>query len=373
MESFHNATTGRYRLLQLPERVESRPLPAVELVDLRRAEAAQPLAFSPPLMAALEANLAVRAQSLVFLNRRGFANFLQCRACGEPIMCPHCSVSLTWHRRWGALRCHYCDYAIGRPPRCPGCGEPALSEWGFGTEQIEALLRARFPAARIGRLDRDTTQRKGSQERLLRTWARGGFDILVGTQMITKGHDVAGVTLVGVLLADTALNLPDFRASERTFQLLAQVAGRAGRGDRPGRVIVQTLQPRHYSLRTAAAHDFATFARQEMAARRELAYPPFTRLVLLRIEGEEIDPVRRLATAAAESLRSHAAGRFAVLGPAPAALERLRRRHRWQLLLRGRHGRMLRRAVAAVCTDLEREARAAQVRVLIDVDPQHLL
>jgi primosomal protein N' (replication factor Y) len=373
MESFHNATTRRYRLLRLPERVESRPLPEVEVVDLRRLSPAEPVAFSPALDAALEANLAAGAQSLVFLNRRGFANFLQCRACGDPIQCPHCSVTLTWHRRWRALRCHYCDHTVPRPERCTGCGEPALSEWGFGTEQIEALLRARFPAARVGRMDRDTTRRKGSQARLLQTWERGGFDILVGTQMITKGHDVHGVTLVGVLLADTSLNLPDFRASERTFQLLAQVAGRAGRGDRRGRVIVQTLQPLHYSLRTAAAHDFATFAREEMTARRERDYPPFTRLVLLRVEGEDLARVRQIATAAAEALRAQATGRFAVLGPAPAALERLRRRHRWQLLLRGYAGRALRAAAAQVRADVEREARSAGVRLLIDVDPYHLM
>jgi len=309
----------------------------------------------------------------VFLNRRGFANFLQCRACGDPIMCPHCSVTLTWHRRWRALRCHYCDYTMPRPERCTQCGEPALSEWGLGTEQVEALLRARFPAARIGRMDRDTTLRKGSQAQLLRTWERGGFDILVGTQMITKGHDVHGVTLVGVLLADTALNLPDFRAGERTFQLLAQVAGRAGRGDRPGRVIVQTLQPRHYSLRAAAGHDFAAFARAEMAARRELGYPPFTRLVLLRVEGEDLAQVQRIATAAATALRAQGGGRFTVLGPAPAALERLRRRHRWQLLMRGRSGLALREAAAAVDADLGRVARSANVRLLVDVDPQNLL
>jgi primosomal protein N' (replication factor Y) len=236
MESFHNAERQRYRLLRLPERVASRPLPPVEVIDLRRAESKAPIPFSTPLLLALETNLAAGAQSLMFLNRRGFSNFLQCRACGEAVMCPHCSVSLTWHRRWRALRCHYCDYTIPRPQRCAGCGDPALTEWGTGTEQIETLLHERFPAARIVRMDRDTTQRKGSQAEMLRAWADGGFDIMVGTQMIAKGHDVPGVTLVGVLLADASLNIPDFRAGERTFQLLAQVAGRAGRGDVPGRV-----------------------------------------------------------------------------------------------------------------------------------------
>jgi primosomal protein N' (replication factor Y) len=369
MESFHNAERQRYRLLRLPERVASRPLPPVEVIDLRRAESKAPIPFSTPLLLALETNLAAGAQSLMFLNRRGFSNFLQCRACGEAVMCPHCSVSLTWHRRWRALRCHYCDYTIPRPQRCAGCGDPALTEWGTGTEQIETLLHERFPAARIVRMDRDTTQRKGSQAEMLRAWADGGFDIMVGTQMIAKGHDVPGVTLVGVLLADASLNIPDFRAGERTFQLLAQVAGRAGRGDVPGRVLVQTLQPAHYSLRTAAAHDFDAFAREEVAARRELGYPPFSRLLLVRLEGEDAATVERLIRALAAELRTRGGNRFAVLGPAPAPLERLRRRFRWQILLRGASGNALRQAAAEVVGAVRKEARAHDVRVIVDVDP----
>jgi primosomal protein N' (replication factor Y) len=369
MESFHNAAQRRYRLLRLPERVASRPLPPVELVDLRRAESKAPIPFSSPLLLALETNLAAGAQSLVFLNRRGFSNFLQCRACGEAMRCPHCSVSLTWHRRWRALRCHYCAYTIPRPQRCGGCGDPALTEWGTGTEQIEALLRERFPAARIARMDRDTTQRKGSQAQLLRTWTAGGFDIMVGTQMIAKGHDVPGVTLVGVLLADASLNVPDFRAGERTFQLLAQVAGRAGRGDLPGRVLVQTLQPAHYSLRTAVGHDFDGFAREELAARRELGYPPFSRLVLIRLEGEEAAMVERLIRELAAQLRQRGGASFAVLGPAPAPLERLRRRYRWQILLRGARGNALRQAATEVVGAIRKEARQHDVRIIVDVDP----
>ncbi|HSP98442.1 MAG TPA: primosomal protein N', partial [Candidatus Dormibacteraeota bacterium] len=295
MESLANARGGRYRLLELPERVADRPLPPVQLVDLRAHAAAQPPVLTPELAAALEANLAAGGQSLVFLNRRGFANFLQCRACGEPLMCPNCSVALTVHRRWRAARCHYCDHTIRPPTACAECREAALIEWGVGTEQLETLLRQRFPGARVARMDRDTTRRKGSQQTLLGDWHAGRFDILIGTQMITKGHDVPGVTLVGVVLADAGLNFPDFRAAERTFQLLAQVAGRAGRGDKPGRVIVQTLQPEHYALQAAATHDFAAFAAAELAARRELGYPPFSRLILLRFEGPDAAKVEALA------------------------------------------------------------------------------
>ncbi len=358
MESFQNATDGRYRLLELPERVASRPLPAVDIVDLRGADAPATTPLSPVLAAALEANLAAGGQSLLFLNRRGFANFLQCRACGDPLMCPNCSVTLTWHRHWRALRCHYCDHTVPRPARCATCGEPALAEWGVGTEQVEAMLRGAFPGARIGRMDRDTTRRKGSQLSILEAWVAKRLDILVGTQMIAKGHDVPGVTLVGVLLADLSLAFPDFRAAERTFQLIAQVAGRAGRGAQPGRVIVQTLQPEHYSLRAARAHDFRAFARHEMAARRELGYPPLSRLLLLRIEGEDVAAVERLGAEAAAGLRALAGGRFVVLGPAPAPLERLRQRHRRQILLRGRSGAAMRAAAAQVLARLHAPARA---------------
>ena len=373
MESFANARNDRYQLLELPERVGARPLPPVRLLDLRAAGNAGMEPLAPALDAALQANLAVGGQSLLFLNRRGFANFLQCRACGDPVMCPNCSVTLTLHQKWRALRCHYCDYTIAPPPRCSSCGEPALMAWGIGTEQLEAVLRQHLPGARIARMDRDTTRRKGSQEALLRAWSNGGFDVLIGTQMIAKGHDVAGVTLVGVVHADASLNFPDFRAAERTFQLLAQVAGRAGRGERPGRVLVQTLQPDHYSLQAAAAHDFTRFAAAELAARRELGYPPYARLVLLRCEGTDSAQVERLAADLARALRERADGRCSVLGPAPAPLERLRQRHRRHILVRGRRGAAVRACVAEVMPELSSAARRAAVRLIVDVDPYGML
>ncbi len=373
LESLWNARRGRYRLLELPERVAARPLPPVRLIDLRAHAAAQPPVLTPELDAALAANLAAGGQSLVFLNRRGFANFLQCRACGEPLMCPNCSVAMTVHRRWRAVRCHYCDHTLPPPAACRECHEPALIEWGVGTEQLEALLRARFAGARVARMDRDTVRRKGSQQTLLGDWRAGRFDILIGTQMITKGHDVPGVTLVGVILADAALNFPDFRAGERTFQLLAQVAGRAGRGEKRGQVLVQTLQPEHDSLRAAATHDYAAFAEAELAARRELGYPPFSRIILLRIEGVDGAAVAKLARDAARQLRERAAGRCGVLGPAPAPLERLRQRFRQQIMVRGASGAVLREIVGATLPDLRAAARPKDIRVIVDVDPQHML
>ncbi len=373
MESFFNAQAGRYRLVRLPERVEARPLPDVEMVDLRSPRSSKPTLLSPSLAAALEANLAVGGQSLLFLNRRGFANFLQCRACGDPVMCPNCSVALTLHRQWRALRCHYCDHTVAQPTRCGSCNESALEGWGVGTEQLEARLRAAFPAARIGRMDRDTTRRKGSQLSLLGAWAGGSLDMLIGTQMVAKGHDVPGVTLVGVLLADSSLNFPDFRAAERTFQLLAQVAGRAGRGERRGRVFVQTLQPDHYSLQAVVEHDFAGFAERELAARREVGYPPFARLILLRVEGERLADVEQLAEWIARQLRERSRGRFVVLGPAPAPLQRLRQRHRRQILVRGGNSSVMRRSLAELLEPARSRARARKVRLVADVDPYNML
>lgn len=374
VETFHNGQTGRYQMLSLPERVEARPLPAVDIVDLRRAPAVGKLVLiSSRLAAALQANLAARGQSLIFLNRRGFANFLQCLQCGEALMCPNCSVTLTLHRRLRALRCHHCDYTIPPPGACPDCGGLSLSAWGAGTEQVEAALRQMLPGARIGRMDRDTTSRKGSQREIFAAWERREYDVLIGTQMITKGHDVPGVTLVGVLLADSSLNFPDFRAAERTFQLLTQVAGRAGRGARLGRVIVQTLQPEHLSLRYAAHHDYRAFAAHELAARRELGYPPFARLVQIRCEGESPQATERIVHAVAAQVKASAEKGVELLGPTPAPIERLRRRYRWQLLVRGSNGAAIRRAARAGYEAVRRTARAADVRVLVDVDPYGML
>jgi len=297
---------------------------------------------------------------------------MQCEACGDPIGCPNCSVTLTWHRQRRSLECHYCDYTTAPPARCPGCREDRLLVQGLGTEQLEAVVQELLPRARLVRLDRDTTRRKGAQEAMLKGWAAGRYDVMIGTQMVTKGHDVPGVTLVGVVLADQSLNFPDFRAAEQTFQLLAQVAGRAGRGAEAGRVIVQTLQPHHYSLRSAAAHDFAAFAREELEARKELDYPPHARLLLLRFEGENLDAVRALAEDAARALRAPRAA-LRVLGPAPAPLERLRQRHRWHVLLRGKDGTALRRAARALLEQTAERARKQAIRVVADVDPYNML
>jgi primosomal protein N' (replication factor Y) (superfamily II helicase) len=376
-ETYAAARDGRHTLLELPERPTAHPLPRVEIIDLRRRrlDSSGPPLVSDELRHALEANLG-GGQSLVFLNRRGFATYLQCSVCGAPIACPHCSVTLTWHRRAGALVCHHCRHQRRPPEKCPDCGAPGLQPFGVGTEQIEAALKACYPLAAVGRLDRDAARRVGAQRRILRAWRDGETDILVGTQMVSKGHDVPGVTLVAVLLADLSLNVPDFRAAERTVQLLVQVAGRAGRGDAPGHVVVQTFRPSHPSLVAAAHHDYAGFMADELERRRALGYPPFARLVNLRLDARDATTVERAARELASRLvaraRTLGLDDGAVLGPAPPPLERVRGRHRRQLLLRSAAVRPLRALARSAVAESAALGRSG-VRLVIDVDPYSML
>ncbi|MBI3770916.1 MAG: primosomal protein N' [Deltaproteobacteria bacterium] len=393
IESYQQALDGKFRLLSLPRRVEGRPLPTVQILDLRTdgpvlaigkdadgrrtrasgtAELPSSMLLSPRLVDAIAETLARREQTLLFLNRRGFARVLQCVGCGEPAGCPSCSVSLTLHERRAVLLCHHCGFA--RPARspCTSCGRDALRASVEGTERIEVDVASRFPDARVGRLDRDTTGSKGAQRRILEAWEAGDLDVLIGTQMVAKGHDVPGVTLVGVLLADVALNMPDFRAAERAFQLLTQVAGRAGRGARPGRVLIQTYRPTHHSLVAAAAHDYASFAPDELAHRREVAYPPFARLIVLRLEGVGADATEHAATTLAAAGRG-LDPRVTLRGPAPAPLERLRNRYRWQILLASTSVRALHRVVRHLLTFWRATRTARTVRLIVDVDPVSML
>jgi primosomal protein N' (replication factor Y) len=324
----------------------------------------------------LRENFAAKHQTLIFLNRRGFANFLQCTLCGYLWRCPYCSVTLTLHLKQKIISCHHCDYRRPTTNLCPECKNESLAAVGAGTEQIEASLHELVPEARIARMDRDTTTKRGSQEALIRQWAKGEIDILVGTQMITKGHDVAGVTLVGALSADLSLNMPDFRAAERTFQLLSQVAGRSGRGDDPGRVIIQTYAPDHYVMQFLVSHDYQGFFNAESEFRRMLNYPPYGRLINLRLDGPKAAEVESHAKAVAAELRQLQSRsekfreQIEVLGPAPAPIEKLRNRFRWQLLLKGKQSSAL--------LDFARQARqlapkSRSVRLHIDVDPYSML
>jgi primosomal protein N' (replication factor Y) (superfamily II helicase) len=389
-ESFVNARRGRYRLLRLSRRVMERPMAEVTVIDLREEarkerEASGPGAgnsekpaglppLSTALVDALRENLAAGGQSMVFLNRRGYHNFLQCRLCGVVIACPNCSVSMTFHLRDHSLRCHYCGHRVGAPEKCAECGGFGLEGQGFGTERLAAALGEMIPGARIERMDSDTSGRRGARIRLLDALGRGEIDVLVGTQMIAKGFDFPGVTLVAVVLADLGLNLPDFRSAERTFQLLTQVAGRAGRGDRPGRVLVQTYAPHHYAIRAAREQDYGRFIRRELGLRRELMYPPYARMTLVRVEGADARRVGALAAKAASAL-----GRFAkpdalrVLGPAPAPLERIKRRYRWQVVVKSTGLKEMREALSTMRAELAPLAEGEDIYLAIDIDPVNML
>ena len=362
---------GRLLHLRLPARARaSATLPSVEVVDLRRVGSgiAGEKLLSLPLTRALEDVLAKKQQAILFLNRRGFAPSLICDSCGHVAECPHCSVSLTLHRaRREQLVCHYCDYAVRVPERCEKCNAVELGEEGAGTERIESLLAQHFPTARIARLDRDVAAGAKS-EKVLTRMREGEIDVLVGTQMVTKGHDLPNVTLVGVLNADAALSMPDFRAAERSFHLLVQVAGRAGRADIKGKVLIQTRSPDHPAVAFAASHDVGGFVEQEMVLRQELNYPPFSRLALVRIEAVEEARAQAAAERLARLARKEGAG-AEVLGPAPAPLLRLRNRYRYRFLVRSNDRAALRTALLAVA----RAPSDRQVRVAIDVDPVNML
>ena len=370
LESYHNVARGRYGRVALDRRVLDRPLAAVAVVDMRQevAEHGPDVVLSAALQAALELRLRRREQTLVLLNRRGYAAAILCRQCGRTLECPNCSVSLTLHRAAGRGRCHYCDYSVARPRVCPHCAGPFLETVGFGTERIEAEIAGRFAGAVVARLDRDTVRRRGSAQRLLSRFARREIDVLVGTQMVAKGHDFPAVTLVGVVSADVGLGHADFRAAERTFQLLTQVVGRAGRGDRPGEAVVQTFHPDHYSIDHARRQAYEPFFEAEMRYRRAMRYPPVVAMVNVVVRAGTPAAARRDAAALAGDLRAASSG-YQVLGPAPAPMTRLRGEHRVQIFLKGRRRRPLREAVQAAIA----RRPALRRRVTVDVDPLTML
>ncbi len=369
LETFHGAQVGRHRLLRLPRRIEDRPLPQIRVVDMRGG-GDHPSVLSTPLRQAIASRLRSREQVIVFLNRRGFATFLLCPLCGEALRCPDCGVALKYHRDGRQVRCHHCGLARSAPEVCGRCGGHQIRFSGFGTERVEKELERIFPQARPGRMDRDTTRRSRDHVRIIGQFRTAVTDILIGTQMIAKGFDFPGVTLVGVISADTALNLPDFRAAERTFQLLTQVSGRSGRGEKPGEVIIQTYRPEHYSIQAAAQQDYEAFYHQETEARRELGYPPFSQLINIVVSAERESVAQARAERLAEAMRRGAAERpVQVLGPAPAAIPRLRRQHRWHLLVRGSPG-LPQAVVREALTGLREWGKAGLV---VDVDPVSLM
>ena len=376
MESYHRAVIGKYERVVLERRVHDRPLASVAVVDMREeyAAAGPDVIVSRALRAAIADRIEHRMQAVILLNRRGYSTAVFCRQCAGTVDCPNCSVSLVIHGTGPATRrarCHYCNYSVRVPATCPACAAPYLEQTGYGTERVEAEIAAMFPGARVARVDRDVTRRRGALEDVLMRFRRREIDLLVGTQMIAKGHDFPGVTLVGVVSADVGLGMADFRSAERTFQLLTQVAGRAGRGESPGEAIVQTLYPDHYSIRLACLQDYARFYERELQFRTAMRYPPVVSLINTIVRSRTFSGAMDDASDVVARLRSrgHDDGRFRVLGPAPAPLGRLRGEFRVQFLLKGTHRRGMRDALQAALAARPDVAR----RTTVDIDPLSVL
>ena len=373
LESFQNARSGKYHLLQLDSRVENRPLAPVEIVDLREdfktTHRAAPI--SSKLEKAIAARLTDGTQSLVLINRRGYSWFVLCRSCGAGVQCENCSISLTYHKQRQRLECHYCGFSRGVPESCPKCNSEHVYFFGAGAEQLEEKLHEKFPAAKVARLDRDSVRTKRAYQQVLGDFATGKIDILVGTQMVAKGHDFQRVTLVGVISADSQLSLPDFRAAERTFQLLTQVAGRAGRGNLPGEVLVETYYPEHYAIQLAARQDYVSFFEKEVQFRRLLHYPPFTALASIMVRDTKIENAIRWSRQLSAFLAPQESRGVKVLGPAAAPLARLKREYRFQFILKAPKRAQLTRAVSDLLAFSEAK-EIPQKAVLVDVDPLSL-
>jgi len=374
IESYHKALEGKYGLYELPERISGGALPEVLVVDMRAAGDSD--SFSKQAEEAIRASVLREEQVLLFLNRRGFSNYVQCRDCGLVPRCRNCYVSLTYHSGRRDLRCHYCGYAEKGFDVCPKCGSANILYIGLGTQRVEDYMAEHFPEVTCARFDRDATSRKGAGEALLSDFSEGTVRFLVGTQMIAKGHDFKRVGLVVVVNADVSMNLPDFRAGERTFQILTQVAGRAGRGDVPGKVVVQTFNPEHHSLAYVTGHDFKGFYVEETEMRRELRYPPFARLVRIVVEAPghaSAESAARACARIASRLGEKAGGRIDVVGPSRAPLSKIKNVYRWHLMIKGDVGANLSVLLRGVMGALSGADLPERVRISVDVDPQVMI
>ncbi len=374
LESYENARSGKYQYLQLPNRIGNRPLAKAELIDMREVfrQAGKDVTLSPPLVEAITETHSKGEQSIILLNRRGFSQFVLCRSCGESLRCKNCDITLTYHRGDPKLICHYCGYRVPVPDKCPFCSGEFLYFIGQGTEQLEAMLRRQFPELEIARIDRDTMHRKGEMARTLLAFDRGEIDMLVGTQMLAKGHDFHNVTLVGVISVDTGLGLPDFRSAERTFQLITQVAGRAGRGSLAGKVLIQTYYPEHYALRHSVNQDYEGFFDQEISYRERMAYPPFVVLAQILIRHADLDLVNDTAARLRECLdAANTQKACRILGPAPASIARLKGEHRCQMLLKGTNRKKLREVIDIGLA--EAEDKIDLKIVFVEIDPINVM
>ena len=374
VRTFFNAQTKKYRHLELSQLVDDRPMPVVEIIDMKaqQEKSGKVPILSDALIEGIKETLAQEEQVLLFLNKRGFDTFLVCADCGYNFRCPNCAVSLKNHIAEGVVKCHYCDYTIKSLPLCPSCKGSRILSYGVGTQKLEKEIEKIFPDARIQRMDSDTTSRKGTQEKILQALEQRKIDILIGTQMITKGHDFPFITLVGVISADTALNMPDFRAAEKTFQLITQVAGRGGRGNSPGKVIIQTFNPDHYALRHAQNHDYKSFYTEEIDFRKALQYPPFGRIISLRLSSIKkdalIEEAHRLGKLAKKLSAQHS-NIAEIIGPAESPLAKIRGRFRWQMLIKGQDINILHQIARGII----QKHKNSQVRITADVDPENFM
>jgi len=373
LESFHNASNGKYKLINLTERVEQRGLPEVEVVDMREEflSAGSEVLFSRALLEETGTRLARGEQAILLMNRRGYSSVVLCRACGETVQCRNCALAMTHHKGSPRLECHFCGYRCRVPEECPKCQSDHIFFLGSGSEKVEDRLHAAFPTARIGRMDRDTIRGRHDFERMLDRLNSGEIDLLVGTQMVAKGHDIHGVTLVGVVGADHALSFPDFRSAERTFQLLTQVAGRAGRGTTPGRVILQTWHPDHYAIQFAKQHDFTGFAQKELQFRRWMNYPPFTSLANVLLRGEKLELVLRWVGKLEQWVKHTTLDGVRSLGPASAPLSKLKNDYRYHFVMRGPRTK-LHVALRAMLLAAEKY-EIPRTNMIVDMDAQSLL
>jgi primosomal protein N' (replication factor Y) len=374
LETYYNAVTGKYRLLELPERIEKRPLPEVQVLDMReefqRTRKDEPL--SRKLVEEIGERLARHEQVMVLLNRRGYSAFVLCRECGESVQCKNCAISMTYHKREHRLMCHYCGYTRPAPRTCPKCGSEYVQYLGTGSEKLEHILHGMFPQARIARLDRDTVHGRDDFERMLSALQAGEIDLLVGTQMIAKGHDVANVTLVGVVGSDAALSFPDFRAAERTFQLLTQVAGRAGRGDTPGKVVLQTFFPDHYAIQFAAAHDYHGFYEKEIRFRSWMHYPPFNAVSNVLVRSSKLDEALAWSGILGKWFEASRLTGIRVMGPAAAVIVRLKTEYRYHFLLKSASRERMNAALRSMLTYADTQ-KIPRNNVVVDVDALSLI
>ena len=374
LESFARAEKGVYTMLSLPDRVNQQPLPEIEIIDMREElSQGNRSMFSVALRTAIQEKLDRKEQVVLFLNRRGYASFMLCRDCGHVPQCPNCDISLTYHKSTDELKCHYCGYQETPPNVCPSCESEHIRQMGTGTQRVEELLQREFETARIIRMDVDTTSKKGAHERLLNAFESGQGDILLGTQMIAKGLDYPNITLVGVLNADTMLNLPDFRSSERTYQLLTQVAGRAGRHDKPGQVIIQTYNPEHYAIQDVRDSDYETFYQKEMRYRQIGKYPPYFYLINFTISHQDMKKVLQATQHIHQILLQHLSDKAFVLGPSPAAIARINNAFRFQILVKYKHEPALFEALQYLEEYYYTQYLKDKLSLKIDINPQMMM